>query len=67
VVLCGDAALLRYEPYVDAARRAMEAHAFSTTAEDCELVIEPRTEELEARGAASMALGQVTDPQGEPR
>jgi len=59
VILCGDAALLKYEPYVGAARAVLYAHAFSTTAEDCELLVEARTEELEARGAASMALGQL--------
>jgi predicted NBD/HSP70 family sugar kinase len=61
VILCGDAALLKYEPYVEAARRSLDAHAFSTTAEDCQLLVEARTEELEARGAASMALGRLAD------
>jgi predicted NBD/HSP70 family sugar kinase len=61
VILCGDAALLKYEPYIDAARRSLAEHAFSTTAEDCALLIEARTDELEARGAASMVLGHLVD------
>ena len=56
VILCGDASLLAYDSYVGAARRSLAAHAFSTTAEDCDLLIEVRTDELEAQGAASMAL-----------
>jgi predicted NBD/HSP70 family sugar kinase len=64
VILCGDAALLKYEPYIDATRLSLDRHAFSTTAEDCELLIESRTDELEARGAASMALGHYADIKG---
>jgi predicted NBD/HSP70 family sugar kinase len=64
VVLCGDAALLKYEPYIDATRASLHRHAFSTTAEDCDLLIESRTDELEARGAASMALGRFADLMG---
>jgi predicted NBD/HSP70 family sugar kinase len=64
VILCGDAALLKYEPYVDATRVSLGRHAFSTTAEDCELLIESRTDELEARGAASMALGHFANLKG---
>jgi predicted NBD/HSP70 family sugar kinase len=61
VILCGDAALLKYEPYIDATRASLDRHAFSTTAEDCDLLIESRTDELEARGAASMALGRSAE------
>jgi predicted NBD/HSP70 family sugar kinase len=64
VILCGDAALLKYEPYIDATRASLERHAFSTTAEDCDLLLESRTDELEARGAASMALGRSADLMG---
>lgn len=64
VILCGDAALLKYEPYIEATRASLYRHAFSTTAEDCELLIESRTDELEARGAASMALGRFADVRG---
>jgi predicted NBD/HSP70 family sugar kinase len=64
VILCGDAALLKYEPYIDATRGSLHRHAFSTTADDCDLLIESRTDELEARGAASMALGRFADLMG---
>jgi predicted NBD/HSP70 family sugar kinase len=64
VILCGDAALLKYEPYIDATRASLHRHAFSTTADDCDLLIESRTDELEARGAASMALGRFADLMG---
>lgn len=56
VILCGDASLLEYGVYIDAARTSLVDNAFSTTAEDCELLVEVRTDELEAKGAASMAL-----------
>jgi predicted NBD/HSP70 family sugar kinase len=65
VVLCGDAGLLKYDPYIEAARRSLDTHAFSTTAEDCALLVEARTDELEARGAASMALGRLVDIRGD--
>jgi predicted NBD/HSP70 family sugar kinase len=64
VILCGDAALLKYEPYIDATRASLHRHAFSTTADDCDLLIESRTDELEAGGAASMALGRFADLMG---
>jgi predicted NBD/HSP70 family sugar kinase len=64
VILCGDAALLKYEPYIEATRASLHRHAFSTTADDCALLIESRTDELEARGAASMALGRFADLMG---
>jgi predicted NBD/HSP70 family sugar kinase len=64
VILCGDAALLKYEPYIESTRASLGRHAFSTTADDCDLLIESRTDELEARGAASMALGRYADLMG---
>jgi predicted NBD/HSP70 family sugar kinase len=64
VILCGDAELLKYDPYIQAARESLGLHAFSSTAEDCDLLVEVRTDELEARGAASMALGHLADIRG---
>jgi predicted NBD/HSP70 family sugar kinase len=64
VILCGDAALLKYEPYIESTRASLGRHAFSSTADDCDLLIESRTDELEARGAASMALGRFADLMG---
>lgn len=59
--LCGEAALLGSGVYLDAARASLRRHAFSTAADDCDLWIEERTDELEARGAASMVFDHLVD------
>jgi predicted NBD/HSP70 family sugar kinase len=56
IILCGEPAILAYEPYVTEARKSFEERAFSTAARDCTLRIERRTGELAARGAASMVF-----------
>jgi predicted NBD/HSP70 family sugar kinase len=59
--LCGEAALLGSGVYLDAVRTSLRRHAFSTAADDCDLWIEERTDELEARGAASMVFDHLVD------
>jgi predicted NBD/HSP70 family sugar kinase len=59
--LCGEAALLSSGVYLDAVRASLRQHAFSTAADDCDLWIEERTDELEARGAASMVFDHLVD------
>jgi len=59
--LCGEAALLNSGVYLDAVRGSLRLHAFSTAADDCDLWIEERTDELEARGAASMVFDHLVD------
>jgi predicted NBD/HSP70 family sugar kinase len=56
VMLCATRAVLECDPYIDAVHRSFDAHAFSTAASDCKLKLEYRTDELEARGAASLAF-----------
>lgn len=48
-------------PYRAAALRALRAHAFSTAAESCKVLWRVRTDELEGRGAASMAFHPLSD------
>jgi predicted NBD/HSP70 family sugar kinase len=62
IVLCGEAAVLGSEAYLEAARASLRAHAFSSAADDCELWIEARSVELEARGVASLVFGYSTHP-----
>jgi predicted NBD/HSP70 family sugar kinase len=59
--LCGEAALLGSGVYLDATRDSLRRHAFSTAADDCDLWVEERTDELEARGAASMVFDHLVD------
>jgi predicted NBD/HSP70 family sugar kinase len=59
IVLCGEVAVLGSGVYVDSARRSLASRAFSTAADDCDLWVEERTDELEARGAASMVFDDL--------
>jgi predicted NBD/HSP70 family sugar kinase len=59
--LCGEGAVLGSGVYLDAVRRSLASHGFSTAADDCDLWIEERTDELEARGAASMVFDHLVD------
>jgi predicted NBD/HSP70 family sugar kinase len=59
--LCGEPAILSSGVYLDTVREALGRHAFSTAADDCDLWIEERTDELEARGAASMVFDHLVD------
>jgi predicted NBD/HSP70 family sugar kinase len=61
IFLCGNLAVITSGVYLDAARQSLASHAFSTAADDCELWIEERTDELEARGAASMVFDHLVD------
>jgi predicted NBD/HSP70 family sugar kinase len=65
IILCGDPAMLACEPYMRQARRSFADRAFSTAASDCELRLERRTQQLEARGAASMVFESLVDHQFE--
>jgi predicted NBD/HSP70 family sugar kinase len=56
VILCATPPVLGCAPYMDAVHRSFRGHAFSTAASDCKLRPEYRTDELEARGAASLAF-----------
>lgn len=56
VMLCATPAVLACDPYIEAVHRSFRDHAFSTAASDCKLRLEDRTDELEARGAASLAF-----------
>jgi hypothetical protein len=47
--------------YLDTVRDMLGRRAFSTAADDCDLWIEERTDELEARGAASMVFDHLVD------
>jgi predicted NBD/HSP70 family sugar kinase len=59
--LCGEPAILSSGVYLDTVRAILGRHAFSTAADDCDLWIEERTDELEARGAASMVFDHLVD------
>jgi predicted NBD/HSP70 family sugar kinase len=59
--LCGEPAILSSGIYLDTVRDTLGRHAFSTAADDCDLWIEERTDELEARGAASMVFDHLVD------
>ena len=48
-------------PYRTAALRTLQARAFSTAAASCKILWRRRTDELEGRGAASMAFHQLAD------
>ena len=61
IILCGEPAMLKCEPYMARVRESFRERAFSTAAEDCELRTESRTDELEARGAASMVFDHLYD------
>lgn len=61
VILCGEPAMLACEPYIGQSRRSFADRAFSTAAKDCELRLERRTRQLEARGAASMVFESLVD------
>jgi hypothetical protein len=59
--LCGEPAILSTGVYLDTVRDTLGRRAFSTAADDCDLWIEERTDELEARGAASMVFDHLVD------
>jgi predicted NBD/HSP70 family sugar kinase len=59
--LCGEPAILSSGVYLHSVRGTLGRHAFSTAADDCDLWIEERTDELEARGAASMVFEDLVD------
>jgi predicted NBD/HSP70 family sugar kinase len=59
--LCGEPAILSSGVYLDTVRDTLGRRAFSTAADDCDLWIEERTDELEARGAASMVFDHLVD------
>ena len=47
--------------YLDTVRDTLGRRAFSTAADDCDLWIEERSDELEARGAASIVFDHLVD------
>ena len=59
--LCGEPAILSSGVYLDTVRDTLGRRAFSTAADDCDLWIEERTDELEARGAAPMVFDHLVD------
>jgi predicted NBD/HSP70 family sugar kinase len=59
--LCGEPAILSSGVYLDSVRDTLGRRAFSTAADDCDLWIEERTDELEARGAASVVFDHLVD------
>jgi predicted NBD/HSP70 family sugar kinase len=62
VIIHTEAAVLNEEgPYQSAALRTLRAHAFSTAAASCKILWRLRTDELEGRGAASMAFHPLPD------
>ena len=63
--LCGEPAILSSGVYLDTVRDTLGRRAFSTAADDCDLWIEERTDELEARGAASMVFDHLVDSESQ--
>jgi predicted NBD/HSP70 family sugar kinase len=61
IVLCGELAVLNSPIYVEAARASLYRHAFPTSGQDCEILVEVRTDELQASGAASMVFDHLVD------
>jgi predicted NBD/HSP70 family sugar kinase len=61
VIVCAEDALLASGVYEKAARRALNERGFYTSAEECELVIQPRDNWLGARSAASMVFRWLPD------
>lgn len=60
IVLTGERASA-FDLFGPACERAWRAHAFSSSAADCELVVDETDDELWARGAASLVIREVVD------